>query len=81
MRHVVWARLTLLVGGEGQILQDIGTRKGLRLIVRLLQHASHCLVHPEHRVVVVTINVRLPAQLETVIRGHGRAATEWWIID
>lgn len=66
--------LTLLVGGEGQVLENVGLGEALGVVGRLLQHAGHRLVHPEHRVVVVVVHVRLSTQLEAVIRGHFRAA-------
>jgi len=54
--------LTLLVGGEGQVLEDVGLGEALGVVGGLLQHPGHGLVHPEDRVVVVVVHIRLSPQ-------------------
>ena len=56
------------VSGEGQVLEYVGLGDGGAVASALLLQPVKRLLHPEHRVVVVAVVVRLSAELEAVAR-------------
>lgn len=63
--------ITLLVNGKGQILQYISLC-GTGRLIRIITQPIHSFSHPQSRMIIVLVQIRLSAHFEAIICRHLR---------